>query len=119
MSSAEVDAYMANLEPHKRDALEKLRAAVRAAVPEAEEVITYKMPGFKLGGRFFVSYDAYKNHFSLFPASDGVEKALGAEAPKYVRGRGTLQFRYDDPPSAAVVRTIIEARLAESRSEGP
>jgi uncharacterized protein YdhG (YjbR/CyaY superfamily) len=117
MSSAEVDAYMAALPEQQRLVLQQLRAAIRAAAPDAKEVITYKMPGFTLNGRFFVSYDAYKNHFSLFPASDGVEKALGDEAPLYVRGRGTLQFRYDSPPSVDLVRRIIEARLVEARSE--
>jgi hypothetical protein len=42
-----------------------------------------------------------------------VEKALGDEAPLYVRGRGTLQFRYDAPPSPELIERIVEARLRE------
>jgi uncharacterized protein YdhG (YjbR/CyaY superfamily) len=117
MSSVEVDSYIASLPTRQREALEQLRAAITSAAPDAEEVITYKMPGFRLNGRFFVSYDAYKSHFSLFPSSEGVEKALGDEAPLYVRGRGTLQFRYEAPPPAELVRRIIKARLADLQSE--
>ena len=114
MSSADVDAYISRLQPQPRAALEQLRATIRDAAPDAEEVITNKMPCFKLDGRFFVSYDAYKNHFSLFPASDGVVAALGDQATRYVRGRGTVQFRYEEPPSPELVRRIIEARLIEA-----
>jgi len=115
----EVDDYLRALPPEKRDALEAIRTAVKTAVPEAEEVITYKMPGFKLNGQFFVSYDAFKNHFSLFPGSEAVEKALGDLAARYVRGRGTLQFRYDDPPSPEVLDSIMRARRSELAAANP
>ena len=115
----DVDEYLERLPPDKRDALERIRTAVKTAAPDTEEVISYKMPGFKLYGQFFVSYDAFKNHFSLFPASDAVEKALGDLASRYVRGRGTLQFRYDDAPSPEVLESIVRARLAEVEASKP
>ena len=67
MSSADVDDYLAALPEDRRAAMEQLRQAIKAGAPEAVEVITYKMPGFKSHGQFLVSYDAYKNHYSLFP----------------------------------------------------
>ena len=74
-----VDEYLATLAPEKRAAMEQLRGAIRAAAPAADEVITYKMPGFKTHGQFLVSYDAFKSHYSLFPASDAVVRGLGPE----------------------------------------
>ncbi len=117
MSSQEVDDYMAGLPDAKQARMRELRAWIKAAAPEAEEVITYKMPGFKLNGKFLVSYDAYKNHYSLFPASDGVEKALGTEIEPFVTGKGTISFTDDKPLTQAMVETIIKVRLAEVRRE--
>ena len=67
-----IEAYMAALPDDQRAVLEALRATIRAAAPEATEQIAYDMPAFKANGRFLVSYAAYKDHFSLFPASGAV-----------------------------------------------
>ncbi|HEX5828014.1 MAG TPA: DUF1801 domain-containing protein [Candidatus Limnocylindrales bacterium] len=90
-----------------------LREAIRAAAPEAEEVITYRMPGFKAHGAFLVSYDAFKAHYSLFPASDPVIEALGDEVAPHVKGRGTLQFPASAPLPLDLVRRIVEVRVRE------
>ncbi|HEY4633956.1 MAG TPA: DUF1801 domain-containing protein, partial [Candidatus Limnocylindrales bacterium] len=81
-----VDEYMATLPDDRRDAMEALRRTIRAAAPQATEVISYKMPAFKTHGRFLVSYDAYKRHYSLFPASDAVVRALGDAITPYLAG---------------------------------
>jgi uncharacterized protein YdhG (YjbR/CyaY superfamily) len=112
--SPEVDAYMAALPDAKRAVMEELRATIMAAAPEADEVITYKMPGFKTHGRFLVSYDAYKQHYSLFPASDAVVSALGDAITPYLAGRGTIRFPADQPLPLAMIATIITVRVAEN-----
>ena len=112
-----VDAYLATLPDDRRAAMQTLRETIRAAAPEADEVITYKMPGFRLDGRFFVSYDAYKRHYSLFPASDGVVTELGDEIRPYLAGRGTIRFPADRPIPTDLVRRIIEIRLREHAAE--
>jgi len=110
-----VDAYLATLDPERRTRLEAIRRTVRAVVPDAEEVITYRMPGFRLDGRFFVSYDAYKRHDSLFPASDGVVAGLGDEIRPYLAGRGTIRFALARPIPTDLLRRIIEIRRDEHR----
>jgi uncharacterized protein YdhG (YjbR/CyaY superfamily) len=112
--SPEVDAYMAALPDAKRAVMEELRATIMAAAPEADEVITYKMPGFKTHGRFLVSYDAYKQHYSLFPASDAVVNALGDAITPYLAGSGTIRFPADQPLPLAMIATIIRVRVAEN-----
>ncbi len=71
------------------------------------------MPAFRLQGRFLVSYAAYTRHCSLFPASQAVQDALGDEIAPYVKGRGTIQFRADAPPSDDLVARIVRIRLGE------
>ena len=112
-----MDAYLATLPDDRRAAMEELRAAARAAAPEAEEVITYKMPGLKTHGQFLISYDAFKAHYSLFPASDEVVKGLGAEIEPYLAGSGTIRFKASAPIPVDLVRRIVEIRVAENDAE--
>jgi len=117
-TSPEVDAYIEGLPEARREPMRALRATARAAAPDAEEVITYRMPGLKLGGRFLVSYDAFKAHYSVFPASDGVVQGLGDEVAPHVAGRGTLRFPADRPLPVDLIRRIVEIRVAEVAAEG-
>ena len=85
-----VDDYLATLSDDRRAAIEALRQTVNAAAPEATETIAYGMPALRShGGQFLVSYAAYKNHYSLFPASGAVVEALGDELTPYLAGKGT------------------------------
>jgi uncharacterized protein YdhG (YjbR/CyaY superfamily) len=111
-----VDEYLAALPEERRGPMEQLRAAIRAAAPDAEEVITYKMPGFKAHGTFLVSYDAYKAHYSLFPASQAVIDELGEEVAPHVKGRGTLQFPAKEPLPLDLIRRIVGIRLRENEA---
>ncbi len=112
--AATVDAYLATLPDDRRVAMEQIRVAVKAAAPGAAEVITYNMPGFKTHGQFLVSYDAYKSHYSLFPASDAVVKGLGAAIEPHLAGRGTIRFKASAPIPVDLVRRIVEIRVAEN-----
>jgi uncharacterized protein YdhG (YjbR/CyaY superfamily) len=112
--SPEVDAYIAALADDRRGPMTDLRETIRAAAPEAVEVITYKMPGFNAHGSFLVSYDAFKQHYSLFPWNDEMVEELGDEIQPYVKGRGTLQFPASKPLPLDLIRRIIEIRVRQS-----
>lgn len=114
--SDEVDAYMAALPEKQRAVMQQLRGIVTAAAPEADEAISYKMPALKINDHFFMSYDAYKTHFSLFPWTDGMAEELGEELKPYLSGKGTLRFSADKPLPADLIKRIVEIRLAEFRS---
>lgn len=110
-----VDEYLATLADDRRPAMDTLRATIRAAAPEATEVLAYKMPAFRShSGQFLVSYDAFKNHYSLFPASDEVVQRLGAEIEPYLAGKGTIRFPASRPIPVSLVTRIIEIRVAEN-----
>jgi uncharacterized protein YdhG (YjbR/CyaY superfamily) len=112
---ATVEEYLAELVPERRAALEGLRTTVNAAAPEATESIAYEMPALRShGGQFLVSYAAFKNHYSLFPASDRVVATLGDELTPYLAGKGTIRFPASRPIPLDLVRRIVEIRVAEN-----
>ena len=112
-----VDDYLAALPADRRGPMAQLRATIRAAAPEAIEVITYKMPGLKLNGRFLVSYDAFKRHYSLFPSSDPMIEALGDRLTPFLAGKGTIRFPADKPLPLDLVTEIVKIRVAENDAE--
>jgi len=114
---ATVDEYLAALPADRRGPMEDLRRTIRAAAPDATEVITYKMPGFKRNGRFLVSYDAFKQHYSLFPSSDPIIGALGDRVRPYLAGKGTLRFPADQPLPLDLITEIVKIRVAENDAE--
>ena len=111
--SGDVDAYLAALPRQQRDALEHLRAVIRAAAPDATETISYKMPAFKWMGRVLVYYSAFRDHCSFFPASKSVIAAHSDELREHATGKGTLQFTPDRPIPDALIRAIVAWRLEE------
>ncbi len=109
-----VEDYLAALPETRRAVVQGLRETIRAAAPEAIETIAYQMPAFRShGGQFLVSYAAYKDHYSLFPASGAVIEALGDELTPYLAGKGTIHFPAANPIPAAVVAKVVNVRLAE------
>ena len=108
-----VDAYLAGLPEDRRAAMEELRRTIRAAAPAATEAISYNMPAFRLDGRFFVSYEAFKRHYSLFPWTDEMVEELGDAIRPYAVGKGTLRFPADEPIPLDLVQRIIEIRLRQ------
>lgn len=110
-----VDEYIASAPEDRRPGLIALREAVLAAAPDAIEVIAYRMPALRShGGQFLVSFDAYKNHYSLFPASEAVVEELGDALTPHLAGKGTIQFRADEPIPSALVTWIVQIRFAEN-----
>jgi uncharacterized protein YdhG (YjbR/CyaY superfamily) len=112
-SPRSVEDYLVALPEESRTALERLRKTIKAAAPEATETISYQMPTFKDQGRFLVSYAAFKDHCSLFPASEAVMEALGEELKPYFSGKGTLRFTVEKPIPAGLVKKIVMARIEE------
>jgi len=108
-----VDQYLSWVPADHRSLLDQMRATIRAAAPGAEETISYGMPAFKLNDRFFCSYSDFKNHVSLFPATEYVRNQLGDEVTPYFAGKGTFRFRADKPLPADLVARIVALLLEE------
>jgi len=109
---ASVNAYLRAVPPAPRAALQKLRKTIKAAAPEATEVISYGIPMFKHHG-MLVGYAAFKDHCSLF-MSTNLTKALKKELASYDTSKGTIRFTADKPLPAALVRKLVKARVAQN-----
>jgi uncharacterized protein YdhG (YjbR/CyaY superfamily) len=109
-----VDEYLATLPDDRRGPMEALRQTIRRAAPAAIETIAYAMPAFRSStGRFLVSYDAFKAHYSLFPSTTEMEAELGDELRPFLAGKGTIRFPVDAPIPLALVERIVKIRVAE------
>ena len=95
-----------------RPKLEQVRAAIRSAVPEAEEVIGYRMPGYKLHGKPMLYFAGFKEHYSLFAASGTFFAALEDELGGYERRKGTVQFPLTKPVPVKLISRIAKLRAA-------
>jgi uncharacterized protein YdhG (YjbR/CyaY superfamily) len=108
-----IDEYLAGVKGEKRAALEKLRRTIRAIVPEAEECISYRIPAFRLGGRIVAGFAATAKGCSYFPFSGSTLATLAGELEDYDKTKSALHFDPAEPLPAALVRKLVEARIAE------
>ena len=107
-----IDQYIAMCSPEVRPILRKLRSTIkRAAPPETEELISYRMPAFAKHG-ILVYFAAFKNHIGMFPPLKGDAK-LRAAASKYAGPKGNLKFPLDQPIPYALVARIVKARAKQ------
>lgn len=114
MSADEVDAYLGALEEPKRSTLEALRRSILEVVPHAEQVISYRVPAFRIDGRIVAGFAAFKDHLSYLPFSGSVLGQLGDELDGYAMTKSSLHFPVDRPLPKALVRKLIGARLADA-----
>jgi uncharacterized protein YdhG (YjbR/CyaY superfamily) len=109
-----VDGYLANLDRSSRVALQKVRRAIRAAAPKAEECISYGMPAFRLNGKLIAGFRAAADHCSFHPMSGATVANLRRELAGYDTSKGTIRFSPRDGLPAALVRRLVKARIAET-----
>ena len=112
MTAATIDEYLAGLPEDKRAALQRLREQIQAAAPDALEAISYDMPAFKLGGRWFVGFAATKKHRSSCAAGARIE-AHAEELAGYRLRKGTISFVPDQPLQAELVNRLVLSRASE------
>jgi uncharacterized protein YdhG (YjbR/CyaY superfamily) len=111
MNSKEVDQHLAEVPEPQRSTLQSLRKAIREVIPEAQEVISYGFPGYKLDGKIICGFEAFKTHCSYFPHSSLVIPELEKELANYKTSKGALQFGIDKPLPKPLVRKLINTRI--------
>ena len=117
MSSAEIDAYLEDVEEPKRSTLERLRQTILEVIPEAEEGISYGVPAFRVRGKVVAGFAAFKNHLSYLPHSGSVFPALKDQLGGYTTSSGALRFPTDVPLPKQLVAELVRVRIAQAFPE--
>ncbi len=118
VSPQNVDQYLAATPEPARAQLVKMRAAIRSVLPpETTEVISYKIPAFKLK-KILVWFAAFKDHCSLFPTA-AILQQFKTELAGYKTSKGTVQFPLDKPLPVPLIKKLVKARLAASGYQRP
>jgi uncharacterized protein YdhG (YjbR/CyaY superfamily) len=116
VSAEQVDEYLSALKDPKRSTLQALRRTILEVIPDAEEVISYGVPAFKVGGKTMAGFAAFKNHLAYLPFSGSVLNRLPDEVAGFEMTKSSLHFPVDRPLPKALVKKLIEARVAEVRA---
>jgi uncharacterized protein YdhG (YjbR/CyaY superfamily) len=112
-----INAYIGNHPTQIQRLLQEMRQAVRDAIPEAGEAISYGIPTFKLRGKNLVHFAAFKNHIGFYPTSSGIS-AFKKQLSKYKTSKGTVQFPLDEPIPYDLVIKITRFRVSEVSGKG-
>jgi uncharacterized protein YdhG (YjbR/CyaY superfamily) len=110
-----IDEYLARFTPEQRSALQKLRRAVRAAAPRAEECISYGLAAFRVDGKVLVGFGASAKHCAFYPMSGRTISAHASKLKAFVTTKGSIHFDPRKPLPPSLVATLTRARIAELR----
>lgn len=108
-----IDDYIALQPAASQVALERVRRAIAKAVPDAEECISYRIPAYKFNGRILLYFAGWKEHTSIYPASDAMVAAFEGALDKYRVSKGTLRFPLEKPVPVALIARIAKFRAQE------
>ena len=107
-----VSAYISQFPEVVQDILKELRRTVKAAAPEAEELIIYKMPAYKYYG-MLVYFAAFKNHIGFYATPTG-HKEFEKDLAPFKQGKGSVQFPLDQPLPLSLISKIVKFRAKEN-----
>lgn len=112
-----VDAYLATMPDATREVLDQVRAIIRKALPEADEVIAYQIPTYKQDGVSVVHFAGWKEHFSLYPVGEKFAEAFPEESARYPVSKGTIKFSLDEKVPVRLIERIVKFRAKEAAEE--
>lgn len=107
-----VDAYIAAQPAAAQAVLTTVRATIRAALPQAQEVIAYKIPAYRTEGRHAVYFAGWKKHWALYPLNDAIKTRFAAELAACDVERDTVRFSWTAPVPTALVAALAKAIAA-------
>ena len=112
-SYASVDDYLAAQPDPARDILSRVRDAIRKAIPKAEETISYQIPTYKLHGVPVIYFAGWKEHLSIYPATQTLLADLGSELASHRIVKGTIRFELSDAVPIRLISRIAKHRANE------
>jgi len=111
----DVDDYIAAAPEETRARLVQLHKVIKAAMPKADESISYGMPFYKYRGAR-VSFAVFKNHIGLFGVSSVIEEHRQELAAFRRTAKGSIHFPLDKPLPVVLIRKLVKARI---KNEAP
>ena len=105
-----IDDYIESFPIDVQNILQKIRQTIQKAAPQATDAISYQIPTFKLNGKAFIHFAAYKKHIGMYPAPRGIEE-FEQDLLEYGSGKGTLQFQLDKLIPYDLVIRIVKFRV--------
>jgi uncharacterized protein YdhG (YjbR/CyaY superfamily) len=110
-----VSQYLAAQPPAARAVLKQVRAAMKKALPKAEEVISYDIPAYRVPGipRPVIFFAGFKGHYAIYPVTR-LGGALGKAIAPYKVSVGTARFEYAKKVPAALIARVAKFKAAEA-----
>ena len=108
----EIDNYIEDFPPVVQKQLKEIRAIIKSAAPEAQELISYCMPAYKLNG-VLVYFAGYKGHIGFYPTPSGIKQFL-PKIQAYKHSKGAVQFPIDQPLPKKLIKEIVVFRIKEN-----
>ncbi len=109
-----VDQYIATHPKDVQEILQRVRGIIRKAVPGADEVISYQIPAYKLDGAAVIYFAGWKQHYSIYPATDGVAEAFKDDLAPYNVSKGTIRFPLAHAVPVKLIERITKFRANEA-----
>lgn len=111
---ATVDEYVASFPPESQRVLNEIRGAIRVAMPDADEVISYGIAAFRLNKRNVLYVGGWKHHVGLYPAPTGDEE-FQRELAHYKAEKDTVKIKLTDPvPFGFITRLAAFSKVEHS-----
>ncbi len=114
--SENVETYIDQFEGIVKERLETIRSIIKENAPEADEMISYGMPGYKINKKPLVYFAGYKNHVGFYATPTGHE-AFQKELRGYKQGKGSVQFPHDEDFPADLIAKIVRFRVEENMNK--
>lgn len=108
----DIDAYIADYSKEVQKLLEQFRAAVKKQAPQAEELISYGIPAFRLNG-LLVWFAAHAKHIGFYPRASAIA-AFKKDLVAYKTAKGSVQFPLDKPLPMRLINKILKFRIKEN-----
>lgn len=112
----DIEKYLNNLNEEQKKEIKRLLMVSIRTIPDANECITYGMPGFKYKGKYFIAFAAAKNHYGIYPGA-GVIAHLTLDLKEFDTSKGTIRYNLENPISDSILKKILLQRKADIDSE--
>jgi uncharacterized protein YdhG (YjbR/CyaY superfamily) len=110
-----VDQYIAAFPADVKKRMQQLRKTIKAGAPNADELISYQMPGYKYFG-MLVYFAAYKNHIGFYPGAGGLLEFY-KELSSFKSAKGSVQFPHDRPIPYDIISKIVKFRVKQNEEK--